>query len=81
LSEEGKYKEALPLVEKAIFLKPAQAYYLNNKGYILLQLGKLDEAKETIEHSLRIESENAFAIRNLGLYFQKKGDTKSQRVF
>jgi Flp pilus assembly protein TadD len=46
LSEEGKYKEALPLVEKAIFLKPAQAYYLNNKGYILLQLGKLDEAKK-----------------------------------
>ncbi len=73
LLKEGKLKESLSFVEKALLKNPANPIYLNNKGLVLLKMNKDNEAIELIERSLRLNSENAYALKNKGLYLQKVG--------
>jgi tetratricopeptide (TPR) repeat protein len=67
------YIEAISYFDQAIAYDDAFAYAYNNKGYVLMQLGYLDPAKELIYKSLELNRGNAYAYRNLGLlYLQEK---------
>lgn len=72
--EENESIEALPLIDKALWLDPGHPYYLNNKGYILLKMGKFDEAEIFINESITIDPNNAWAFRNKGIVHLNKGN-------
>ena len=72
-SARGENKIALDQIEKALSLSPDDPYYLNNKGYILLQLDRQDEALTYIDRSIVADPYNAWAYRNKGIYYFLKG--------
>ena len=56
-------------MNRALAVNSVQPYYLNNKGYILLKLNKVEEGRQLIEQSLKIDDKNAWAYRNLGIFY------------
>jgi tetratricopeptide (TPR) repeat protein len=62
-SAQGNYNTALENINKALALND-EAHYLNNKGFILIKLGKLEEAAENINESIVMDPLNAWAFRN-----------------
>ncbi|MBG6110976.1 tetratricopeptide (TPR) repeat protein [Flavobacterium sp. CG_9.10] len=70
------YKEALPLVEKALKLDTTEWYIWDTRAEIYMNLGKLDESISDCNEALKIkENSNSYLIR--GLAKIKKGE-KSQ---
>ncbi|KOY86642.1 hypothetical protein AD998_11260 [bacterium 336/3] len=65
--KEKDYREAAPLLEKAIKFKPkiAQNYYL--KGYCLVELSKHTEAIESLDQAIKLDAKQ-------WRYFKKRGD-------
>jgi Flp pilus assembly protein TadD len=57
----------------AIELGADGAVVLNELSICLLELGRLDEAKASLEKALRIEPENVKIITNLGVLSLKLG--------
>ncbi|RYU97229.1 tetratricopeptide repeat protein [Emticicia agri] len=66
-SQEDNFNKAIELVNKAIELNK-NPLYENNKGFFLLNTGNLTDGKKLIEKVLESNQENAWAIRNLGIY-------------
>lgn len=75
MGREANYTQALNFVNKAIEQIPSSAVFKNNKGYFLLMLNQLDEAKAEIESSLRLDDTNGWALRNRGIYYLKTKQT------
>lgn len=63
---ENQYLEAVQYLDRAIKLK-REPHYLNNKGYMLLQMDSLNEAAELINQSIMIDPFNAWSYRNKGI--------------
>jgi Flp pilus assembly protein TadD len=61
-------------IGKALALRPGDPYFLNNRGYVLLMMGRLPEALEDIDKSIVGDPRNAWAYRNKGIYYYKSGD-------
>jgi tetratricopeptide (TPR) repeat protein len=86
LHRRGLVKEALPLYKEAYEfaltynLIEAKLKVLNDLGLVHAWLGNLKEAQETLNESLRLQSdlsdlvEMADSFINLGLVYEKKGD-------
>jgi eukaryotic-like serine/threonine-protein kinase len=62
LMQQGRYDEALPMLEKAVPLlagvgptDPAEGYANYNLGYTLLQLGRCSEGQPYLEHAQALE--------------------------
>ncbi|MDP4149196.1 MAG: tetratricopeptide repeat protein [Bacteroidota bacterium] len=71
----NNYRELINVTDSVIarlpnsnFPNPAYAY--NNKGLAELMLGQSQKAKEDIQISLKIDSNNAWALRNMSLVFE-----------
>ncbi len=78
---EENYPKAVEYVEKAIDLNK-NSLYENNKGYYLLNIGKFEDGKKLIDKAIEADSKNAWAYRNLGVYyFLKKDFTKAIAEF
>lgn len=78
LTRETRYADALAAIDRALSIQPAQPYYLNNRAYLLLMLGREAEALPLLTQTLRIDDQNAWAHRNLGIYYLgQKQSTKS----
>ena len=60
---EGDYKTALDYIDNALTLKE-EPHYLNNKGFILIQVDSLRKAADVINESIVIDPSNAWAFRN-----------------
>lgn len=69
-AQENDLKKALTTVEKAILINK-NPIYENNKGYYLLNLNQLEEGKLIIDKVLETNKSNAWALRNLGIYYLK----------
>jgi tetratricopeptide (TPR) repeat protein len=72
----GDYKNLLKVTDSIIahpMYSPITylAYPYNNKGLAELMLGEIQEAKQDIQISLTIDSNNAWADRNMSLVFDK----------
>lgn len=53
-----RYNDALNSLEKAIEINPNNAQFHAFKGYALLKLGRIDEAKKEYKKSLKIDPNN-----------------------
>jgi tetratricopeptide (TPR) repeat protein len=73
-ADAGNYNEALALIKRALELKPSNAFYLNNRGYVYLLMGQYEKALEDINESITIDPYNAWAYRNKGIYFLQKSN-------
>lgn len=72
-ANENNYPKAIELVDKAINLNKSTTYE-NNKGYYLLNIGQLEAGKTLIDKVVETDSKNAWAYRNLGVYYFLKKD-------
>lgn len=74
-SEMERYREADSVYQ--IVNKMEDAYFLNNYGFNKFKLGQNKEGKELILKSLKIDSKNSYAYRNLALIALAEGDNKA----
>lgn len=74
-ANEENFSKAIEMVNKAIEINK-NALYENNKGFYLLNSGNLEEAKSLIEKAIEADAKNAWAYRNLGIYYFMKNDFK-----
>ena len=70
-AEQGNYQEALELVEKALAIEAFQPYFLNNRGYIRMQLDD-PKAVEDINKSIILLPKNGWAYRNKALWYMQQ---------
>lgn len=76
-ADKKQYDLAMQHVNKALELKPGDAYFLNNRGFIYLETGRLTEAETDINQSLSADPYNPWAYRNKGIFYLQKGDLAS----
>jgi tetratricopeptide (TPR) repeat protein len=82
LANFERYSESVYYFDRALKLRPNDAFALSNKSYAYLKLGKLDEALELIEKSVKYDPSNSYAYKNLGLiYLEKKNKAKACEAF
>lgn len=72
----GRYNEALEDLRGAIALKPGNAEYQANFGYVLWKLGRAEEAVSAERAALKIDSKNTTAHYQLGRFLLRLGDRK-----
>jgi len=73
-ASQGEYEEGLKAINTALSYKLKDAFFLNNKGFILIRLERFEAAEENIVASMKIDPYNAWVYRNLGLLRAEKGD-------
>ncbi|MBR9999735.1 MAG: tetratricopeptide repeat protein [Cyclobacteriaceae bacterium] len=66
-------EKALTHIETALTKDPGNAYFLNNKGFILLVMDRMQEALPLINRSIEKDPDNKWAYRNKGIYYFKSG--------
>lgn len=57
---------------KAISVDKKFSYSYNNRGLAKINLNLCEEGRKDIEDSLKLDSQNADAYKNLGIYHMKK---------
>lgn len=68
----GDPLRGLQWIDQALNAVPDDAYFQNNKGYILLLLQRYDESIDLINQSIAADPYNGWAYRNKGIYYFKK---------
>ena len=67
----GEYEKSIPNFQNALQIESNYGYAYDNLGYALIQLGRLEEAKQQLDHARSTENnELAYSARNLALYYQ-----------
>ena len=74
LHQRGRSGEALPLMQQALALVPANHLYHNNLAGVLEQLGHGREAESEYREAVRLKSDYAQGYINLGLMQAARGD-------
>jgi tetratricopeptide (TPR) repeat protein len=77
LLEEGKFTEAVRILEKIIEGQPGFLAARNNLALAYYYMGMFDKAMDTIHEVLEIESGNLHALCNLAIFYQHKNDEQS----
>ena len=72
--ENGDLGSSLEKLNRAITFQPQESFYLNNRGYVHLLLGNLEQAEADINESIALNSGNAWAYRNKGWYYYLRGE-------
>jgi tetratricopeptide (TPR) repeat protein len=72
----GEYREALPLLKRAASASAKPEYYYD-KAVCEINLGKLDEAEETLLILTEVDSENQAALLLLADVYERKGEYDS----
>ena len=74
LAEQGRWEDAIPLLEEILAENPRNRMALDFLGYDLLQVGRHAEAREVLERRLALEPERSDTHVNLGLALELLGD-------
>jgi cytochrome c-type biogenesis protein CcmH/NrfG len=69
----GLWNNQIEFWNDCIKKSPQKERVHHNLGYVYLELGRLDEAKEKFEEASRLNPHYALSMYNLGLVFYKKG--------
>lgn len=77
LLEEGKFSEAVRLLEKLIKKHPDFTAAYNNLALAYYYMGLFEKSMTTIERVLEIEPGNLHALCNIAIFYQHAGDTES----
>lgn len=80
LHQRGKSGEALPLMQQALVLVPANHLYHNNLAGVLEQLGRRAEAERGYREAVRLKPDYAQGYINLGLMQAARGDHRQALV-
>jgi FkbM family methyltransferase len=75
LINEGKAGDALPLLQRAVELKPEAPEYHHNLGVALAHLDRLDEAIAAFRQALRIKPDGTSALSNMALALAQQSKT------
>ncbi|MEM9338557.1 MAG: tetratricopeptide repeat protein, partial [Bacteroidota bacterium] len=67
---------ALVEINRALEEVPDEPYFLNNRGFIHLQMDSLDLAIQDIDRSILLNPNNGWAYRNKGIFYMKRADYK-----
>jgi tetratricopeptide (TPR) repeat protein len=82
LLDEGRNEEALPALEEAVKLAPADSLCRLKLGIAYLRLSKLENARTELEEAARLDPENAAVHFQLGkLYKQMHAMNRAQKEF
>ena len=73
LRQQGKYKEALPEITRALDLDPLSLIINLNVGEVYCQLGKYDLGIEQLKKTLELDPNFAKAHQSLGMVYVKQG--------
>ena len=68
---DKNWKQATAYFDLILNKNPSDPLALNNKAYALLQNNDLVGAKRLLDRAVEIMPENGYALRNLGIYFQR----------
>lgn len=79
LLEEGKFTEAVRILEKIIEGQPDFLAARNNLALAYYYMGMFDKAMDTIHEVLDLEAGNLHALCNLAIFYQHKNDEESLR--
>ena len=71
LLDQGKHREALQAVEKALTRDPINSFERNTLGDIYFALNDFEQARAAYEDALFLEPDNPNIHLNIGLYLQK----------
>ncbi len=77
LLEEGKFAEAVRILEDIVRQQPEFLAARNNLALAYYYMGLFDKAMETIGEVLKLEEGNLHALCNLAIFYQHKGDEES----
>lgn len=77
LLEEGKFAEAVRILEQIIEAQPDFLAARNNLALAFYYMGQFEKAMETIHDALEREPGNLHALCNLAIFHQHAGDTES----
>jgi tetratricopeptide (TPR) repeat protein len=77
LAGQGKaLPRAKELVMKAITREPANASYLDTLGWVLFKMGMYEQARETLEKAVRLNSNEVEIYEHLSKVYEKIGNTQ-----
>jgi len=74
LLRQGKYQDALSMLEKAERALPAQAQIQNLLGIALTKMGRVAEANDRYRRAIRLQPQFADAYKNLGFNYWTAGE-------
>ncbi|MFC4775697.1 tetratricopeptide repeat protein [Paenibacillus sp. GCM10023252] len=77
LLEEGKFTEAVRILEEIVASQPDFLAARNNLALAYYYMGLFDRAMETIEDVLKLEEGNLHALCNLAIFYQHNQDEES----
>lgn len=81
-ADMGEFTEALIAINQAGSLDDQDAYIVNNKGYILFKMGRIDECESYFIQSMKLDPYNGWVYRNIGLLRFEQGDyAEAVRMF
>ena len=76
-----KIENSIVSFEKALSFDPNFGYANDNLGFALIISNKLEEGKRYLEKAIQSENnDDAYSHRNLGIYFQRKGQFEEART-
>ena len=82
LAQEGEPEAGLRYLDRAVAAQPGQAELHYNRGKVLKQVGRLDEAEASYKEALRFNPRYADAHHNLGnLYLERKQWQEAERAY
>ena len=73
LGDQGKFDEAIKVLDEAIKLDPNYAYAWNTKGIILHNQGMSDEAIKCVNEAIRLDPNYAYAWNVKGVILRNQG--------
>jgi tetratricopeptide (TPR) repeat protein len=74
LEQLNRPESALDMTKSMLQSNPKDAYTLNLHAWALIANGQLEEAQDTLDVTLELDTENAQTYLNLGLLAEQKGE-------
>lgn len=73
---QARYKDSLVPLDKAVALAPENGSYRNNRGVVLMELGRFKDAQDdfTVAAASQNSDDRLSATINLGRLWQREGD-------
>lgn len=83
LLRKEEFEKSIQSFKNALELAPDYGFALDNLGYALIKLGKLEEGKKYIDRAEQtFNNDVAYTYRNFALYYQAKGNfEKAEEYF
>lgn len=69
--KRGNHQAALSEINRSLDVTPNEPYFLNNRGYIYLEMDSLELAIQDINRSIVLNPKNGWAYRNKAIYLSK----------